>query len=152
MLDLAQIEEKVRSGIITEPCFLVEAEISGSGGSRIVRFIVDTDEGIKLDKLVELNRTIGDMLENEELIPFKYRLEVVSPGLHRSILHPRLQQKAIGSKLKAVYTVAGEGDKRLKIKGRLDRINQEGFHFDVDGRELVIQAECLVDMHYILEW
>jgi ribosome maturation factor RimP len=153
MLDLIEIRERVEAEIITDPVFMVDAEISGSGGSRIVRFVVDTDSGIKIDQLVKINRAIGNMLETEDLIPFKYRLEVVSPGLQRPVKHPRLLKKALGKELKVRYRITDDdSDSEKEFNGKLERFDEESFHFIVKGEMLEVEAANLIDMYYILEW
>ena len=63
---------------------LVDVEISGSG-SFSLRLSVHRDSGVTVDLCEAISRELSDILDVEDLLPGRYRLEVTSPGLERPL-------------------------------------------------------------------
>lgn len=60
---------------------LEEIEVSRAGRRRVLRVVVDSDEGVDLDECAELSRSISDRLdETDAMGEDEYQLEVTSPG------------------------------------------------------------------------
>lgn len=63
---------------------LEEIEVSRAGRRRMLRIIVDSDEGVELDACAELSRAISEKLdETDAMGEGEYVLEVSSPGADR---------------------------------------------------------------------
>lgn len=65
------------------------------GGGKIIRITVDGDEPVGVDRIAELSRGIGRMLDAEDIIQSSYTLEVSSPGLERKLTRPRHYEKSL---------------------------------------------------------
>ena len=65
-----------------------------------MRFLVDTARGVTLEDLSHLNRAIGALLEERDLIPERYVLEVNSPGLDRPLKTSLDFERVIGRRVK----------------------------------------------------
>ncbi len=63
---------------------LVDVEISGSG-SFSVRLLVHREAGVTVDLCEAISRELSDVLDIEDPLPGRYRLEVTSPGLERPL-------------------------------------------------------------------
>jgi ribosome maturation factor RimP len=55
------------------------------GGDMVLRLLVDKPDGITIGECEELNNTLSDLLDKEDLIKERYLLEVSSPGLDRPL-------------------------------------------------------------------
>ena len=64
---------------------LVDVEIAGTRNSQVVRLLVHMDPAIPVDVCEAISRDVGDLLDVEDPIPGRYRLEVTSPGLGRPL-------------------------------------------------------------------
>jgi ribosome maturation factor RimP len=66
---------------------LVEIEWSSAGHNSLVRIYIDRTDGaaIGLDDCERVSRSVGAVLEAEDLIGHEYRLEVSSPGFDRPL-------------------------------------------------------------------
>jgi ribosome maturation factor RimP len=83
---------------------LLELKRRGQRNTTVVEVIVDSEQGVGIDELAELNRWIGALLdEHEEAIAGRYRLEVSSAGLDRPLEHDWQYRKNIGRLLKLTY-------------------------------------------------
>ena len=65
---------------------LVDVEVVGKRNSRSIRLLVHKDSGVSLDLCESVSREIGDLLDVEDPVSGRYRLEVTSPGLDRPLV------------------------------------------------------------------
>jgi ribosome maturation factor RimP len=100
------LEQKVETLISPEPgFFLVEVRIKPTN-----KVFVDADQGISIDKLVQLNRKLyKDIEENNFFGNGDFSLEVSSPGLDEPLKIYRQYLKNIG---RHVEVVLEEGVKK----------------------------------------
>ena len=82
---------------------LIDIELKGGSGSQLLRIVVDVDGGITLDQCVQLSREISDLLDTQDLITGRYRLEVSSPGLDRPLKTERDFKRNLGRKVRINY-------------------------------------------------
>ncbi|MFQ5648488.1 MAG: ribosome maturation factor RimP [bacterium] len=73
----------------SEKIELVDLQIKGREGSRIVKIFIDTESGISLAQCTDISRKISEQLDINDVIAGKYRLEVSSPGVARPLQSPR---------------------------------------------------------------
>ncbi len=109
--------------------FLVDIKIKGNVGNQKVLVFVDGDDGIDIDKCSVVSRSIGAVLEEEDLIKGKYSLEVSSPGLDHPIKLKRQYKKNEGRSLQ-IETVEGE-----KIEGKLMEVGADDLTLETNGKE-----------------
>ena len=64
---------------------LVHVEIAGTKRDAVVRIYIDKEGGVTIDDCSNVSRAIEDVLDNEDIIPSKYVLEVSSPGIEREL-------------------------------------------------------------------
>jgi ribosome maturation factor RimP len=149
MLEMDRVQQLIDE-IVIEPLFLVEQELSGDDKGRILRLIVDTDAGITVDALAKISRELGRQLDEGEVLPFAYRLEVVSPGLTRALDHPRLLTKAISRKVKVRWTdVENENH---ESRGVLKSVDETYVIVEHKGQQEKIARENVSRVNYWLEW
>ena len=112
------LEQKVESLIGSEPgFFLVEIRIKPTNN---VKVFIDADEGISIEKLVQLNRKLYRDLEENSFFPGgDFSLEVSSPGLDEPLKLRRQYQKNIG---RDVEVTLQDG---VKKEGKLVTINED---------------------------
>ena len=95
-----RVTELVQPILASRQVDLVELTCRNAGPRVLVRILVDTARGIQMDELSHLNRAIGALLEEHDLIPSAYTLEVSSPGLDRPIKTPLDYERVIGRRIK----------------------------------------------------
>jgi ribosome maturation factor RimP len=64
---------------------LVELDLVRASGQIIVRLLVDKPGRINLDECALINRRLGDIIEEQNIISDRYVLEVSSPGIDRPL-------------------------------------------------------------------
>ena len=82
---------------------VVDVQMLGGGGSRLLRIFIDKPEGVTHADCEHISQHVGTILDVEDVIPGgKYTLEVSSPGLERKIARPREFERFVGHKVKVV--------------------------------------------------
>ncbi|MFH1701555.1 MAG: ribosome maturation factor RimP [Candidatus Zixiibacteriota bacterium] len=121
IIDLkTDIESLAEPLIASVGCELVETKLSRYKSDFRLQIFVDSDNGVTLDKCVELSKIIGAALDVEDILDSEYILEVSSPGLDRPLRTQRDFARKIGREIKVEYT---EGGKKKRIRGSLSDVN-----------------------------
>ncbi|WP_031074800.1 ribosome maturation factor RimP [Streptomyces sp. NRRL S-118] len=107
---------------------LEEIEVSRAGRRRMLRVVVDSDEGVELDACAELSRSISDTLdETDAMGDEEYVLEVSSPGADRPLTEHRHYVRATGRLVRLQLREAGE------LVARILSVDDEGLDLEVPG-------------------
>ena len=111
------LEQKVEALISGEPdVFLVEVRVKPTNN---IKVFIDGDQGVSIEKLVQYNRRLYKLLE-EENPNGDFSLEVSSPGLDEPLKLHRQYKKNIGRNVEVVDL---EGK---RIEGKMTEVNQTG--------------------------
>ncbi|MBI5522989.1 MAG: ribosome maturation factor [Desulfarculus sp.] len=114
----SKLTELLEPVVRSEGLMLVQLQWRPEGSGQVLRLFVDRPEGgVTLDECTEVNRQAGDLLDVEDLIPGRYRLEVSSPGLTRRLKTRRDFEIFAGRPARLIY-LDQEGKSRT-IKGVL---------------------------------
>lgn len=122
----AIVEEAI---IENQSIFLVEVVLKGNSGNQKVIVLLDGDDGVSIDECSRVSRTLGNLMEEEELMEDKYTLEVSSPGLDHPLKLHRQYVKNTGRSLQ-VETTEGE-----KIEGKLTEVTDQGIVMNVNKED-----------------
>ncbi|MCP3821159.1 ribosome maturation factor RimP [Streptomyces sp. A3M-1-3] len=107
---------------------LEEIEVSRAGKRRMLRIIVDSDDGVELDACAELSRAISEKLdETDAMGEGEYVLEVSSPGADRPLSEHRHYVRATGRLVKLTLHEDGE------LVARILQVDDEGLDLEVPG-------------------
>lgn len=125
--------------VVAESGFdLEEINVTPAGRRRLVRVVVDGDQGVSLDDIAVVSRAVSDALDRTELMgAAPYVLEVTSPGVDRPLTEPRHWRRAAG---RLVRVTAGPEE---EIEGRVITADDETVLFDIDGRERRLELAAL---------
>lgn len=100
------------------------------GRRRVVRVVIDSDDGVGLDDAAQVSREISERLDGPEdpMGELPYTLEVTSPGVGRPLREPRHFRRSRG-RLLAVTTAQGTRT------GHLLRAGDTGIELLVAGKK-----------------
>jgi ribosome maturation factor RimP len=104
--------EPVVADAVSATGFELEAlDVSTAGRRRLIKVVVDADDGVDLDRVAEVSRAVSAALDAHDpdgtALGGPYTLEVTSPGLDRPLTKPRHWRRA-KLRLVTIRTPAGE--------------------------------------------
>lgn len=116
-----EIEDLIQQAIgDNDELFLVDLKLTGhKGGSQKLTILIDGDRGISVDECSRISRSIGNLMDEKNIITGNYTLEVSSPGIDTPLQSERQYKKNIGRRLK-VLTKDGQ-----EVKGELLNISDK---------------------------
>ena len=109
---------------------LIDLYIKGNEGNQVLRIFIDHENGVSLDLCTKVSRDISDILDTEDIIKQKYRLEVSSPGFDRPLKTLKDFRRNINRKIKIEY-----------LNEKNDQVIKEGTIKAVDTHEIFLQGE-----------
>jgi len=132
----SRLEPIVAAAVETAGFDLDSLEVQQAGRRQLVKVVVDSDDGVGLDEVAAVSRTVSAVLdENEHVLASAYTLEVTSPGLDRPLTQRRHWRRARFRLVKitpvegAAYVArvghAGETSVRVLAEGRISEVHYQ---------------------------
>ena len=106
----------------------VHSEVAGTKRNLIVRVFIDKEGGVTHEDCALVSKQIGDVLDNQDVFPLSYTLEVSSPGLERGLYSLEDFKKFAGHHAKVKTEKAFDGQKNFR--GRIVGIENNDIIFD----------------------
>ncbi|MEV8454251.1 ribosome maturation factor RimP [Streptomyces sp. NPDC052095] len=107
---------------------LEEIDLSRAGRRRVLRIVVDSEQGVELDACADLSRAISEKLdETDAMGEDEYVLEVSSPGADRPLTEHRHYVRATGRLAKLQLREGGD------LVARILAVDEEGLDLEVPG-------------------
>jgi ribosome maturation factor RimP len=120
---------------------LVEIMYRREAGGMVLRLLVDTPEGIRIDECEGLNKFLSVTLDKEDVIQESYTIEVSSPGLDRHLVTDRDFQRVTGKDIEVTTYERIDGKKTHA--GRLIGMDKETIVVESDGISTVIPRKSI---------
>lgn len=90
-----QLEPVVAEAVAGAGFDLDALDVQQAGRRKLVKVVVDSDDGVGLDEVAGISRAVAAALDrHEHLIAGAYTLEVTSPGVDRPLTMPRHWRRA----------------------------------------------------------
>lgn len=125
---------------LVESMGLVYWGVQFLSGEALLRVYIDSTEGVSVDDCAAVSRELSVLLDVEDIIPNKYRLEVSSPGMQRPFFSLDQFLEFVGYEVKVKLRYPFEG--RRKFAGLLSQVQ-------IDDSELGIVID---DEEYMLPY
>ena len=134
---IGQIKGAIAPELLRKGICLVEINKSYQGRTLCLRFIVDKTGGaVTLGECASLNRQIGMILEERELIDDSYVLEVSSPGLDRPLETKDDFTRCQGRRVKFFLIRPING--KIELDGLITEVSEDGVKADIAQETLII--------------
>lgn len=143
------LRDLIEPWLAAEQVELDDLELVGSGKSQTLRVLVDTKDGMDVDRIAELSLGLSALLDSDTDLDEPYRLEVSSPGLERKLRSPRHFEKSIGKEVSV--KIRREGQTEV-LKGVLDGADAEGFVVEVDGEDRRARYDEITSAKTVFKW
>ena len=94
-----EVEDLVKPKIESIGYELYDVLYIKEGSNRILRIVIDSDNGISLDDCEKVNNEIKEIIDSKDPIKEQYFLEISSPGIERVLRKDWQLKKYINSKV-----------------------------------------------------
>jgi ribosome maturation factor RimP len=127
-VDESKIADVIGPVITAAGMDLESVRVSAAGRRRLLRVVVDSDQGVSLDDAAAISRQLSAALDRAPVMgDFPYTLEVSSPGVDRPLTDPRHWRRSVG---RLVQVTAGEAG---TVTGRVVAADSDEVTLDVGG-------------------
>lgn len=113
MSKIKELEQLLAPLLAKETYELVDLQYVTENGQKVLRVFTDKEGGIKLSDCEHLSGIISDSLDEADIIPDSYVLEVSSPGLDRILKDEKDFVKFLGKKTRVTTYVPVNGQKNF---------------------------------------
>ena len=107
---------------------LVEATVSGKGGSSLLRVYIYKPSGVTIEDCARVSRRLSRELEHEPGLDEYFNIEVSSPGLDRRLQTRRDFERAVGEVL---HLKVKDKQGMRSVRGRLTEVEEETLLLDL---------------------
>jgi ribosome maturation factor RimP len=128
------IQSIVEKHLPDENHFIVEVKMTEKNSKMLLNILLDSDEGVTIEACARLSRVVSGELEENEIMPDAYTIEVSSPGIDYPLSSERQYRKNIGRELKVNHS----GDK--EDTGKLLEITAESIKLLVKRKQKGMKA------------
>jgi ribosome maturation factor RimP len=112
---------------------LYDLKLAGDRGHRILRVTIDRPEGVTLDDCERVSHSLSALLDQTDLFPDRYELEVSSPGAERPLRTTDEFRRFLGKRANLRYRV---GDQEQVSEGRLIAVSTDTIELQLrDGKK-----------------
>ncbi len=143
-----ELTERVRS--LAEPVLarhraeLVELAVK-RGRTQLVRVVADREGGIDLDTCARVSEELSRMLDADDPIMGRYKLEVTSPGLDRPLRTPVDFRRALGRRVRIVLA-------QSQHEGTLEDVGAERVRVSTDKGPVEVSLAEIANAKIVLPW
>jgi ribosome maturation factor RimP len=134
---------------------VLDVEIGGPSSRPLIRVIADvadptSDAGMDVAVAAKLSRRLDQALDEQDLLPGPFTLEVTSPGADRPLTEKRDFQRNVGRDVRV--TPAEQATDDAEVTGRLVDVDDDEVTLVVDGRDVRIAFADLDHGKVVLPW
>jgi ribosome maturation factor RimP len=123
MEKLKMLEDLFEAAVKSAGVELYHMEYVREEGVNILRFYIDSENGITLEDCEKVSKAVGEILDEKDPIVEDYNLEVSSPGIFRPLFTMKHMEEAIGEQVLVKTKKPVNGSKNTK--GILKNVNEE---------------------------
>ncbi len=133
----SDLERLVRDTVESMRYEFVGVELSSRAKTGVLlRVYIDKEGGVDVEDCARVSRQLSAVLDVEDPIAGRYRLEVSSPGLDRPLFEKAHFERFAGHRIKLVLSAPLEGQRNFK--GVLRGVEDDEVILDLEDEQLVV--------------
>ncbi|MBR1540458.1 MAG: ribosome maturation factor RimP [Clostridia bacterium] len=151
---MARIEDQVQNlleSIIVELGYeLYDVIYAKEGKDYYLRIFIDQEDGIGIEDCEKVNEAINDILDEKDLIPDSYFLEVSSPGLERLLRKEKHFLKNLGKEV--TIKLYRPVNKKREFAGILKSFENNKIALEVEKEILEFELKDTVSVNTVFNF
>ena len=120
---IRQFEALATPIVEEEQLELWAADLRQESGRWILRLMLEREGGAALEDLTRVHRQLSDLLDVHDIVPWRYTLEVSSPGVNRPLLRLDHYRRYLGQRVRIQMRSLQNG--RRMFVGLLSQVEDE---------------------------
>ena len=97
---IRQFEALAAPVVAEEGMEIWAVDLRQEGGRWILRLMLEREGGASLDDLTRVHRQLNDLVDVHDLVPWRYTLEVSTPGVNRPLSRLDHYQRSLGQRVR----------------------------------------------------
>jgi ribosome maturation factor RimP len=138
---------------------VLDVVVKGSRGRRLVRVVadaaeLDADAGLDIDTIAKMSRQLGDALDEHDVVPGSFTLEVTSPGADRPLRRARDFARNVGREVRIDRTDAATdaADGERELRGVLVAVDESTLTLEVADDRVELPLDHVDHGTVVLPW
>ena len=140
------LEEQLRtiaSSIVEKNgAYIVDLHVRGERASKVVELFIDTDTGVSIEICSAISREFSALLDEQDVIPGRYRLDVSSPGLDRPLKGLRQYVRNIGKSV--TIKIKSDNGEQI-IEGILHEVHEHSVMLAGKGNITEVTLDSIIE-------
>ena len=120
---IRQFEALAAPVVAEEQMELWAADLRQENGRWILRLMIEREGGAALEDLTRVHRQLNDLLDVHDIVPWRYTLEVSSPGVSRPLLRLDHYRRYVGQRVR-IQTKNLQSGRRMFV-GLLSQMEED---------------------------
>lgn len=132
---------------------LIDVEVKGQAGRRVVKLVADSEDparGLDVDTIASLSRAVGVALDETDLVPGAFTLEVTSPGVTRPLRRPRDFARNVGREVKVLRQEGA--DEPREVRGEVVAADEDAVTLATPAGEVRLRIDEVDHGTVVLPW
>ena len=152
---MAKIEEKVET-LVKDKIEKIGYELYDvlyvkEGSNKILRIVIDNENGISLDDCEKVNNEIKEIIDEANPIEEQYFLEISSPGIERVLRKDKHLEQNIGKDINVKLFKKDENGAKEYL-GTLKEFNQNEIIIETEEQEIKIERKNISQIKTVYNW
>jgi ribosome maturation factor RimP len=142
-MEIANKLKDIAESKLSSDQFIVDVLYSGKKSPARLLIIVDGDKGVTIDQCADLSRELSQHLDEANLMPVAYTLEVSTPGLDQPLKLKRQFFKNVGRQFKVHLN-----DKMI-VQGKLVGVTEENLTLEQQKGEGKKKEMVIIELPFV---
>ncbi len=150
MIDV-QLRDAITSAVERKGAHCIDLVFRGDRAKQVIEVFIDAEAGITTDLCADVSREISAAIDQGNLLPGPYRLDVSSPGIERPLRFPWQYRKHLGRR---VHVRFREGDQERTVEGTLASAGEDAILVQVRNapEPVPVKFETIVEARIPAPW
>lgn len=150
MID-AQLRDAINSAVERKGAHCIDLVVRGDRAKQVIEVFIDAESGITTDLCADVSREISTAIDQANILPGQYRLEVSSPGIDRPLRFPWQYRKHQGRRVHVRYR---EAEQERSVDGTLASVQEDAIVVQVKNvaEPVLVKFDTIVEARIPAPW
>ena len=146
-----QLRDVITAAIERKGAHCIDLVVRGDRAKQVIEVFIDTESGVTTGLCADVSREISATIDQGNLIPGTYRLDVSSPGIERPLRFLWQYRKHQGRRVQVRYR---DDDQERSVDGTLSSVGEDAITVETKsaGGPITVKFETIVETRIPAPW